>query len=194
MRITLLALSLFACNGDNGGGSDTDGGSDNGNDDNGTDSGSNTGQCDDTPSTPAPGSGPAACYTAELDCGDSVTHTTTGGETNLSEGYSTGAWACIGSDPLTADYSAPERRYTFSAPEGTEPVVTLESDCNLTMKVLRRSTGCPTDASQVTCWDAVGDFDESIQTHTFFPGLDYEIIVEGVDGGEGAFTLDIVCP
>lgn len=194
MRSIFLAVALIACNngGDGNNGNDTDPGGDDTS--SSTDSGSSNVECGDSPSTPAPGSGSATCLTADLQCGDSVTHTTTGGNTDLEAGYQSGAWACIGSDPLTADYSAPERRYKFTSPGDSEAVATLESGCDLTMKVVQTSNSCPADGTQVNCWDAEGDFDERVQTHTFYPGLDYEIIIEGVDGGEGAFTLSIACP
>ena len=187
LRLRLLVLCLSACT--SGGGPDT------GNFSTDDSTGSNpNAQCGDTPETPAPGSGPDECHTAELVCGDQVTHTTVGGQTLLSEGYNSGEWACIGSDPLTADYSGPERRYYFTAPEGIEPTVTLNSRCDLTLKVVRATAQtCPTDDSQVACWDAQGAYTDRIQSHTFFPGYSYEIIVESVDGSEGAFTLDIEC-
>ncbi|TNE85504.1 MAG: hypothetical protein EP330_25815 [Deltaproteobacteria bacterium] len=195
MRTSLLALALalIACNGNGGGDEDTDATTDSSGGDTGNNN-TSTAQCDDDPATPAPGSGPATCLTAELSCGDSVTHTTTGGNEDLADGYQSGAWACIGSDPLTADYSGPERRYRFVAPDGVEPTVTLDSRCDLTMKIVRGESACPTDDTQVSCWDAEGDYTDRVQTHTFFPGLTYEIIVESVDGSEGAYTLSIDCP
>ncbi|MCO4745423.1 MAG: hypothetical protein KC912_11590 [Proteobacteria bacterium] len=191
-----LLLTLAGCKNDESGGDDTDGSSDsNSGSDSSVDSNSTSDvECGDTPTTPAPGSGPAACLTAELQCGDTVTHTTTGGTTVLDAGYSSGSWSCIGSDPLTADYSGPERRYWVTAPAGVEPVLTLTSDCDLTMKVVRVASPCPSEGQQVDCSDATGDFDERIQTATLFPDFSYEVIVESVDGGEGAFTLDYHCP
>lgn len=191
----VFCLAFTGCKNDDGsdtGPAGTDSGSDSGNT---GDSGTSDVTCSDTPATPAPGNGVLAeCLTAELACGESVTHATTGGTTVLDAGYATGNWACTGSDPLTGDFSAPERRYWVTAPGDSEPVLTLTSDCDLTMKVVRVTTPCPLESHSVDCSDASGAYTDRVQTSTLFPGFTYEVIIDGVDGGEGAFTLDYDCP
>ena len=149
--------------------------------------------CRDLPITPPPGSGSGACITADLACGDTVVHTNFGGGTQLDDEYSTSAWGCVGSDPLVSDYSGPERRYWLSAPEDRLSTIALESDCDLTMKIVRLASPCPVDGQSVDCSDAVGAFDESRQSWELFPGFDYEIIVESVNGSIGGYSLSYTC-
>lgn len=149
--------------------------------------------CRDIPLTPPPGSGSGACITADLNCGDTVVHTNWGGDSQLDDEYRTSDWGCVGSDPLIADYSGPERRYWLRAPEDQLSTVVLESDCDLTMKIVRLAEPCPVDGQSVDCSDAVGAFDEGRQSWEVFPGFDYEIIVESVDGAIGGYSLSYSC-
>lgn len=206
----LAFASLFgACNGDlqpvddtngtdpatgTGTSSDTGTGSDTGSD---TSTGSDTGTtqpvgCDATPTTPAPNA-LGTCHTAELFCGDHIEHTTVGGSTDYSSSTYE-AWQCFGQWGIGKDYSAPERSYFIAAPPGTQPVVTLTTKChNFTLRQVMVSAfdECPNNANLPVC-EGSRSSGADLST-TLFPGYNYMIVVDGIDGAQGAFSLDVVC-
>jgi hypothetical protein len=192
---------------DGGGTSDgggADGGSDGGGDTDGgfpTDTGGDGGGGDDPLCDQSISTGPPTndCVTSTLSCDTRKIDT-------LKRGYALygaaayQAWYCgwTGGDP----WSGSERVYAFEHPGTGTVTFTLDTPCaEMDLVVLRwgyfASEGtCPTEStSLISECEMDMDSGDSGQVSVYASSpADYLVIVDGVDGAEENFSLEIACP
>ena len=149
--------------------------------------------CDETFSTAPPG-GPD-CYTATLDCGETVQGTTEGGDSTF-VGEDWESWYCT-PNLDRHDYGGPERVYTMFVPEGVTAYFDLETPCaDLDLMVLywQDEDVCPTSASNIReceAGDGEGDTDDASVWSDV--GAQYLVVVDAKDGETANYELTVTC-
>ena len=215
LAMTLSAL-LIACNGggsdtdtdvdtDTGTDTDTDTGTGSGTDTDtgtGTETDTDTGTtqpaaCNETPTTPAPDAF-GSCYTQELECGQTYTHTLVGGTTTYDKATYT-SWQCIGRYDLDDTYDGAERKYYFANPIGG--IVTMTTECDsLALRVVPVSDedDCPSTAAAPGWCETDDDVAVGVLNGNHMPpaagAKPYMVIVDGIADVEGTYTLTVTCP
>jgi len=136
---------------------------------------------------------PADCITQTISCGDVLEGTTVGGSTSFDmQAYTD--FQMIGPWGGGIDWDAAERAFVLSLPAYTDATVTLDDPCG-DMGVRGMRTGeCPT--TDYTYATQVGSHSAPnvIRLNTVGTPYDYLVIVDGIDGFEGNFTLTVDCP
>jgi len=178
-----------------------------------TDTGGDTGtngvdcQADLTGSTPVPIGGPGNdfCVTDTLHCGDVVDGTTEGGSTWYGNDWGTDSnrtWTdkmgCNGSDTFGESLSAPERVYTLDLTNSSQQAnLVLYNDCgDLVLRAVRGSDPCPGKAQTTYfCTSATTDGDGHEMNFTpLNTGYNWTIIIDGLNGFQGNYRLEVNCP
>jgi disulfide bond formation protein DsbB len=120
------------------------------------------------------------CVPADsISCGEIKTSSNAGpGHTDVIEDYSCTSW----------DESGPEYMYSFTPTTTGEvtALLTVSGDDNLDIFVLEASSSCDGNACVA--------FGASTAQWTAGADESYLIVVDGNEGGEGDFSLEILCP
>jgi len=187
-----------------GGGSGDDGGSDDGGDDGGDDSGSGTGGTGETsrvdcnPGAVAPIANIDECVSSTLSCGSSIITTTQGGNVVMDADDYLG-WYCT---PFPdGDYKGPERTFNVTVPAGMSATFALESPCDeldifaLRWELWQSNEMCPEYNNSVLECEADDSRDGGSVSIVADPTRDtnYLVIIDGPDGEQQPFALDITC-
>lgn len=152
--------------------------------------------CRETYDTPDPGSigGLAVCETDELFCGDFIRGTTVNGSTQYSQDeYSEANFGGI------SNWDAAERIYYFRQNEGVNVRFVLYTPCRDLHLFMCLGWECateeairPGDCSEALTRNEEGGYYRDIPG----PGIgtrEFEVIVEGRDGDEGNYGLEVIC-
>lgn len=158
--------------------------------------------CQATYSTPDPfgGTGDDACLTQTLSCGDDFFQSTEGGTTIADSVYDQpsdgGFWACSpGVVGVNADWSAAERFYELDIPPDTSVTLRLDAKCgDLFIRAIRSETPCDV-THEHNCWlPSISGSKQTLQlTNPATVSHRYDVVVDGVDGFEGNFRLEVDC-
>lgn len=153
--------------------------------------------------TAAPGADSelGSCYQQELKCGDVITDTTVGGAQGFS--YATyESWFCLGYPGIARNYDAPERSYYFHHPEDINKVtlrLTTPEECEgeLSLRAIwvddAEECISASDDKPGDCTAAFSGDDGSDYIDNTYPDYQYRLIVDGLDGAQGDFTLSVEC-
>jgi len=139
--------------------------------------------CDDPDCAAAVGCAPAACDAKwTLSCGGSdLWGNYLGGTTNVFEKYE----GC--GNPWT--YAAPEYAYVFDAPATETVTVTLGDETAETdVLVLKAGAGDACGADGCIAYGLGG------ATFDAVAGQRYYVVIDGYNGAEGLYTIDVACP
>lgn len=132
------------------------------------------------------------CLSGRLHCGDSVTGTTTGGESVLDDPLYAAAF-CF---PAGDHHRGPERVYLLEAPANTDIEVALESPCadlDLAALAWNYDGRCPTENHRIPeCEGTAARGGGKLRINTF-NARDYLLAVDGKEGVTGAFRLTVRC-
>lgn len=132
------------------------------------------------------------CITAEIECSETVLGHTGGG----ADGWSNGFYQAHYCTPMPKGYGGTERVYRFVAPAHSTVSIDLETPCaELDLFAINWSgKGCPTEAHNAgTCDSDVSPGDGHIELYQDKTPRTYLIAVDGKDGSEAPFTLNISC-
>lgn len=150
--------------------------------------------------TPSPtgGDGEDFCITDELQCGDVIYGTTVGGSTAYDhEQYD--AWTC-GGPATNLDWSAAERIYEIWVAPGQSATVRLYIECGaLTLRTVHTTDVCPVELEKHCVYAGLTSPNSQIREHELFNhganpvSARHEVVVDGRDGFEGNYRLDVIC-
>lgn len=143
--------------------------------------------CDETPGAP-----PSSCISGTLTCGGTVAGTTRGGDSNVSDPFYAGAF-CF---PSGDRHDGAERVYLLEAPPQMDVQVNLDSPCadlDIAAVAWNYDGRCPTENHPVPeCEGSNARGGATLRLNTF-QARDYLIFVDGKDGAEGNFRLQVSC-
>ncbi len=143
--------------------------------------------CDETVGAP-----PSGCISGTLTCGSSVAGTTRGGDSLVSDPFYAGSF-CF---PAGDRHDGAERVYLFEAPPQTDVQVKLDSPCadlDIAAVAWNYDGRCPTENHPVPECEASNARGGATLRLNTFQARDYLIFVDGKQGAEGSFRLQVSC-
>jgi hypothetical protein len=132
------------------------------------------------------------CLSGRIHCGDTLTGTTTGGDSVLDDPMYASAF-CY---PAGDHHRGPERVYLLEAPANTDIEIAFESPCvdlDLAAIAWNYDGRCPTENHRIPeCEGAAAPGGGTVRLNTFH-ARDYLLSVDGKEGVTGAFRLTVRC-